>query len=180
MNRIRRRRGMTLIEVTTVSGMMVVLAMMLSAAWIGMGRPTVDVIVRGGLFQEMDTAVSALSQDLGGCLAGPEGRSGGKTKNRWVGWLKPADGQLWLCFDGGTEPNGEPDWGGDDTVIIYQAASGALIRRNQNDDTTFTVARHLEELNIHEVSNEIIGIGLTFQHRGTTRSCTLLVRTPED
>ncbi len=183
MNRINRRnkkKGITLLEVTVVSGLMTVMAMLLSTAWIGMGRPTVDAIVRGGLFQEMDTAVSAFSQDLGGSLAGPDGRLGGKIKDHWVGWLKPAEGQLWLCFDGGAEPDGEPDWGSPDTVVVYQAESNSLIRWNQNTDTTFTVAKNLDGLTIAEISSEMISITMTFQHRGITRSCTLLVRTPEN
>ena len=121
MNRIagkKPNRGMTLLEVTTVSGLMAFLGIMLSTTWIGVGRPTVDVIVRGELFQEMDAAVAALSRDLGGALGGPVGRLGGKTTDRWVGWMKPADGQLWLCFDGDEEPYGEPDWGPPDTVIV--------------------------------------------------------------
>ena len=180
MNRIRRHRGITLLEVMIVSGLMTVLTMLLSSTWIGMGRPTVDVIVRSGLFQEMDAAVSALSQDLGGSLAGPDGRLGGKTKDCWVGWLKPAEGQLWLCFDGGAEPNGEPDWGPPDMVVVYQSDSNSLVRWNQNTDTTFTIAKNLDELAITEVSSEMISITLTFQHRGITRSCMLLARTPEN
>lgn len=171
------KRGLTLLEVTIVSGLMSFLAIMLSTTWIGIGRPTVDVVIRSGIFQEMDTAVSALSRDLGGSLGGPEGRLGDKTKNRWVGWMKPADGQLWLCYDGGTDPNGEPDWGTPDTVIVYQIESNSLIRRNQNTDSTFIVADKLTDFAISEEGNAI-DITLTFQNRDISRSCSLMVRTP--
>ncbi|MBN1394419.1 MAG: hypothetical protein JW959_05310 [Pirellulales bacterium] len=178
MNRSFARRGITLIEVTTVSGLMAFLALLLSSAWIGMGRPTVDVIVRGGLFQEIDTAVAALAQDLGGSMAGPDARLGGKTKYRWVGWMMPAAGELWLCYDGGAEPDGDANWSGDDTVIKYMADGDSLVRYNQNTGTTFTVARKLESITVTDVDSEFISIALTFQHREITRSCTLLVRKP--
>jgi type II secretory pathway component PulJ len=112
------RSGFSLLEVTLVSGLMALLAVVLSSAWVGVGRPAADVIARSRLFQEMDMAVAALSRDTSGGLANPEGRLGGKTQGCWVGWMQPANGQLWLCFDGGTDPNGEADWGPPDTVIV--------------------------------------------------------------
>lgn len=172
------RRGFTLLEATIVSGLMALLAVVLSSAWIGVGRPAADLIARSQLFQEMNMAVTALSRDLGGSVANPEGRLGSKTQARWVGWMQPANAQLWLCFDGGTDPNGQADWGPPDTVIVYQLESNALVRWDQNTGTSFTVAKNMDKMEITALGSESISVQLTFKYRQLVRTCTLIARTP--
>jgi hypothetical protein len=70
----RSPKGFTVIEVTVASWLMVVLAVVLSLAWVSVGRGTVDVIARAQLAQEMDFAVAALSRDLGGCVVNSTGQ----------------------------------------------------------------------------------------------------------
>jgi len=171
------RRGFTLFEVTLVSGLMAVLAMVLSSAWVGVGRSATDLIVRSQLLQEIDMTMAALTRDLSGALANPQGRLGNKNQGRWVGWMQPAAGQLWLSFDGGDDPNGQAEWGPPDTVIIYQLESGALVRYDQNAGTAFTVARNLENMEIAS-DGDFLHIQLTFTYRQLTRTCTLIARTP--
>ena len=69
MSRSRPHKGFTLLEVTIVSGLMTFLALLLFAAWSGIGKSTLALITRCQLAQEMDFAVAALSRDLCGAMA---------------------------------------------------------------------------------------------------------------
>ena len=72
------------------------------------------------LAEEASLAVAALSRDLGGYSGGNDGRLGTQAQLKFVGRMQPGGSQLWLCFDGGANPNGMADWGAPDTVIVYQ------------------------------------------------------------
>lgn len=161
-----------------VGALTAMLAVVVSAAWTGVGRPAADVIVRGQLYQEMDLAAAALTRDLSGGLANPEGRLGGKTQGCWVGWMQPAVGQLWLCFDGGDNPNGVADWGPPDTVVLYQLSGDTLVRWDWTAGTTFTVARNVTAFQVSAFGGDQVQIQLTFSARQITRSCTLIARIP--
>jgi type II secretory pathway component PulJ len=173
-----RRNGFTLMEATLVSGLMAALAVTVSAVWVGVGRPARAVVARSRVFQEMDLAVAALVRDTSGGLGNPDGRLGRKSQGRWVGWMQPAEGQLWLCFDGGSNPNSAPDWGSPDTVIVYRREGDALVRWDRTENTTFTVARNLESLTIAAVDDSTFRITLDFRYRGLAKSCTLIARVP--
>jgi hypothetical protein len=177
---LHRSKGFTVAEVLVVSGLMAFLAALLSSAWIGVARPTVDLIGRSQLVQEMNLAVAALSRDLGGSLGGPVAQ-GGKTLGRWVDWKQVGGTQLWLCFDGGTEPDGQPDWGISDTVIIYQldqSDPNALVRIDLKAGTTFTVARNVESMTVAASGTDALSIALRFTHGPFTRTCTLVAKAP--
>ena len=169
--------GFTLMETTVVSILMSVLAIVLSSAWTGFERPTVSVIGRARLAREMTLAVDCLARDLGGSLGNAEGRLGTKQQGAWEGCLLPDNGQLWLCFDGGAEPNGTADWAAPDTVIVYMLDGDRLIRWDQMADTTFVAARNLQAMNLSLLNNEL-QIGLSFAYQDVTRQCTLTARTP--
>jgi type II secretory pathway component PulJ len=174
----RHRPGFTLLEVTFVSGLMAVLVLVISRAWIGIGRPIADTITRSQLLQETDMVVAALTRDLNGSLANPAGRLGNKNMGRWVGWRQLSLNEFQLCFDGGTNPDGQPQWGPPDTVISYTLQSnGTLVRTDENAGTTFTVAKNISNMTI--TSNLVsMQIQFTFSYRGSTRTCTLNARTP--
>lgn len=174
------RGGFTLLEATVVSGLMAVLAVILSSAWAGFGRPTTDVIARARVVRELNLAVDCLARDLGGSLADNEGRVGAKKQGQFVGWKLSGNGQqLSLCFDGFTEPNGQADWiePTPDTVVVDRLEGGKLVRWDQNANTTFTVARDLESMEL-SLQGDNLQIRLTFKYRGITRTCTLVARTP--
>lgn len=179
----RDRRGFTLLEVMVVSGLMSLLALLISAAWAGVGRPAADAIIRGQLVQEIDMALASLARDLGGALANPEARLGGKKQGQWIGWKQLAESeapepQLWLCYDGGVDPNGQPDWATPDTIIIYKLQNNALIRWDLSAGKTFTVARHVQGFDVTPVGSDGLQIVLTFTYRNLTRTCTLTARLP--
>jgi prepilin-type N-terminal cleavage/methylation domain-containing protein len=179
MTRVRRHcRAFTLVEVTIVSTLMALLAAMLSSAWSGIGRPAAELIVRGRLYQEMDIAAASLTHDLAGSLANPEGRLGGKTQGRWLAWSQPTPGQLWLCYDGGSNPDALPDWGSPDTVITYLVTANMLKRIDQSAGTTFNVARYVDNMQITADGTDGVRIELTFKFRNLTRTCTLIARIP--
>ena len=91
--RMHRRQGFTLMEVIVVSGLMAFLAMLLASASAGIGRPAADVIRRRQSLQEMNLAISSLARDLGGSLADPEGRIGGKSLGQLSECLCLSDSQ---------------------------------------------------------------------------------------
>jgi prepilin-type N-terminal cleavage/methylation domain-containing protein len=166
------RCGFTVAEVLVVSGVMSILAMIISSAWVGVGRPVADMIARCRLAEEIDLATISLARDLGGCLANNEGRLGSKGHLRFTGWLQPEPAQLWLCFDGGSGSLGVPD-----TVISYMVDNNRLVRWDQSSNTTFTVAQNVDGIEV-TTTDDVLQIHLTFSYRNLTRSCTFVARAP--
>ena len=105
--------------------------------WKNISLFTTDAVGRGQLMQEMDMAAASLSRDLAGSLpilatssvaSGTLG-NGRPDSGRWIAWQHhyPFNDELWLCYDGGTCPDGVPDtdWSNtnpNDTVIRYHLA----------------------------------------------------------
>lgn len=161
-DRARRRRGYTVLELTIVGGMMAMLAMFFSAAWAAFGRPASDAIARARVAQEAGHAADALARDLGGSLAAHDARTGQLLQYRLVGRLQPDD-ELRLCFDGGDEPDGIPNWLAPDHVIIYYREDSRLVRWDWTAGIKTTIARHLYDLDVSEPAAGRVRIGLTFR-----------------
>ena len=129
-------RGFTLLEITVVSGLMVFLAVLLSAAWSGIGKTTVDLVARGQLAQEIDIATASLSHDFGGSLPTPAGSlQGTRQAGKLLAWRRSLTDPmvLELCYDSGSNPNNTADWldsDSSDTVVQYSwdQDAHALIR----------------------------------------------------
>jgi hypothetical protein len=169
----RRSNGFTLAEVMVVSFLTTLLALILSAAWAGLGRPLVEAAARAQIAQEVNLAAAALARDFGGTLPGTEGQLGGLTDGKLVGHIEPAGSSLRLCFDGGALPNGLADWGDPDTVITYEVQDGNLVRWNESSGTTFTVARYVQQLQVADDGSGV-EIRLRFVHRNLDRTYTLI------
>lgn len=176
--RSRIRNGFTLLEVMVASIVMSLLVMLMAQAWSGLGRPTVDMAIRGRLAQEAGLAAAALAGDLGGYLSNPEGRLGTTASLPLVGRLQPTGSQLWLCFDGGPAPNGAPDWGPPDTVIVYDVQGGRLVRTDQTAGTAVTVAQCASGLHVQDLGGGQVQVGLTLSFRGVTQTYTWIARDP--
>ena len=174
----RDRRGFTLVEILIVSGLLVLLAVLIADAWAGLGRPLVDVAIQCRLAQEANAAAACFARDLCGSLADTQGRLGTKAACQFVGRMQPGNQQLWLCFDGGTNPNGTANWGPPDTVISYQVAGNTLVRWNQTAGTTFTVAHDVTNLYVQDLGGGQVQITLTFQYRNLTQSYTWIAVDP--
>ncbi len=198
------RNGFTLVEVVLASGLTVFLAVVLSTTWACLSRPTSELIAWSQLFQEMDLATAALARDLGGAL--PEFRDasgglGGKKQGRLLACMCTTDSagdHLWLCYDGGTNPDGVATWDlstGDTTIEYYvdpatDPGSGSfqrLIRVNHTGSTTatFTVARYVASMNVIDGGGDSLCIVLNFQFinyvptgsaQPLSRQCTLIVK----
>ncbi len=177
-------RGFTLLEITITSGLTVFLAILLSSVWGGIEKFTADAIGRGQLVQEIDFAVASLSRDLGGglpVLAAQTFIGGKPDHDRWIGWQHPDDSELWLCFDGGTCPDGAADWSGTtDSIIRYalendpdpNAATKVLVREDQSVSPArkFVAARNLEDMSVEDEENFIkITLRFKFQQRSGGR-----------
>jgi len=177
-------RGFTLLEITITSGLTVFLAILLSSVWGGIEKFTADAIGRGQLVQEIDFAVASLSRDLGGGLPVMAAQTfiGGKPDHdRWIGWQHPDDTELWLCFDGGTCPDGAADWSGTTASIIRyalendpdpNAATKVLVRedRSVSPARKFVAARNLEGMSVEDEENFIkITLRFKFQQRSGGR-----------
>ncbi|MEN6458373.1 MAG: hypothetical protein ABFC63_05535 [Thermoguttaceae bacterium] len=192
------RRGFTLIEVMLASGLTVFLAIVLSTAWVALSRPTAELIAWSQLFQEVDMAVASLARDLGGSL--PDNGLGGKTQGRLLACKRVSDSgdHLWLCYDGGTSPDGVAVWSSptDDTTVEYYVDPTTDSTSNRYQRllrvkhvggvaTTFTVARYVTSMNITESSSSTLRIELNFQFNGfipkgsgtpLSRQCILIVK----
>jgi hypothetical protein len=166
---------------------MTFLAMLLFAAWSGIGKSEIDLITRCQLAQEMDFAVAALSRDLGGSMTLKDAetdpaRLGGKQNWRLLGWkIDPSTGYLELDFDG--NPSDPTTWKPVDKVVTYHwdQPTHTLIR---GDDTgaTFTVARNIESFNTYVDSSDstllhIEVIFACYYHWDSQRTLPILKRT---
>lgn len=170
-------RGFSLVEVSVASGLMAFLAVLLSQTWTALGRPLAETAARARLAQEADLALAALSRDLGGSLSNSAGRIGAKSAWAYVGRLQPGGNQLWLCFDGGSPPNGIPDWAAPDAVISYEVDGDALVRVDHLAGTSFVVARHVASLAVSSSGNEC-QITLTFVWRTHSQTYSLIAIDP--
>lgn len=175
----KHRKGFSLVEVTVVSVLMVVLAVLLSSAWVGVGRTAAGLIGRGQLVQERDLAIAAFSRDLGGCLVDPNAQIGEKIDGRWLKWYLPSNQELKLYYDGGTDLNGDPLA---NTVVHYMVESGLLKRKttvNGGTPTEFTVARNVYSMTVaSDPDNQAVNVVLCFKYRTLTLTCDLTAKQP--
>jgi type II secretory pathway pseudopilin PulG len=169
-----QRRGFTLMEATIVSALMIFLAVVLSSAWSGFGRPLVDAVARSRVAQEASLAIASLARDWGGNTIDA---TGGQGQGRLVGRTIVSGSELWLCFDGGASPDGLPDWAPPDTVIIYDVQANKLVRSNQNAGTTFTVATDVQSLALTDLGNGV-QIQLNLSFRAINRTYTMIAKDP--
>jgi Prokaryotic N-terminal methylation motif len=169
----RRRRAFTLVEAMVVSLLMVLLSMLLSAVWSGIGRPLVDAVARARVTQEATLARASFSRDWGGSLSNSIGI---RAQDSLVGRQIIDGSELRLCFDGGS-CNGSPDWAAPDTVIIYQIQANALVRLDQNTGATFTVAKDVQSMDLTDLGYAV-QIDLTIQYRDVTHTYTFVARDP--
>jgi prepilin-type N-terminal cleavage/methylation domain-containing protein len=189
------RRGFTLVELMVVSALMAVLAVLLSSAWVGVGRTAAGLVGRSQLVQERDLAVVALSRDLGGCWVEPDARKGEKIGGRWLKWeypnndVLPSNQDLTLYYDGGTNPTTGNTL--DDTVVHYLVAPDPdpevstliLVRRitvNGGTPTDFTVARNVHSMTVMPDGTPVraVEIVLCFKYRKLTLTCDLTAKQP--
>jgi hypothetical protein len=179
MNKIhcrrRHRRAFSMVEVTISTGLVVMLSMLLSNAWIGLGRPLLQNAARCHIAQEADLALACLSLDLGGCL--PEGTAGVKLANQFVGWTYPDNAELMLCFDSATDPNSVADWGLPDTVVVYAVVGNTLVRSNQATGVEYVAAQNVSGLTVEDQSGDL-RILLSFSYRGISQTYTMIAKRP--
>lgn len=168
------RFGFTLLEAVLTSALMSLLVLLLSEAWSGLGRASLDTLARCRLTQEASLAAAALAQDCAGSLPAT---TGPMEQGQWVGRMLVSNAELWLCFDGGTDPDGTADWASPDTVIVYVVQSNKLVRNDQASGTTFTVARNVDSMTLTELG-DAVAVDLTMSYRDVTRTYSIVVKDP--
>lgn len=185
------RKGFSIVELTVVSLLMAVLAVLLSSAWFGVGKTATSLIGRSRLVQERDLAVVALSRDLGGSLADSDGE---QINGRWLNWeypnnvSLPSNQDLVLTYDGGTDASGVPLA---NTVVHYLVATDPdpevstliLVRKQtvgEGTPTDFTVARNVYSMTITPDGTPVdtVNIVLCFKYRTLTLTCHLIAKQP--
>ena len=166
--------GFTLTEVMLVGGLMSLLVLLISGAWRGLGRSSVDAFVRCRVTQEANLAVESLTRDLGGSLASQI--TGERQLGRVVGRLAVDGSALWLCFDG-QPADGVADWGPPDTVITYEVQGSQLIRCDQQTGVALAVADKVSQMQLTEQVDGV-RIDLTLQYRDLTRTYTIIAKDP--
>lgn len=157
-----------------VGGLMSLLVLLISGAWRGLGRSSVDAVVRCRVAQEANLAVASLARDLGGCLGSET--IGDKHRGAFVGRLAVDNSQLWLCFDG-DPADGVANWGLPDTVITYEVQGSQLIRSNQQTAAALAVADNVSQMQLTEQVDGV-RIDLTLQFRDLTRTYTIIAKDP--
>jgi prepilin-type N-terminal cleavage/methylation domain-containing protein len=186
MNMAKRRGGFSLVELTVVSVLMAVFAVLLSSAWVDVGRTAAGLIGRSQLVQERDMAVAALTRDLGGGSTEPATLVGEKLSGRWLWWECPnnatvaSNQDLVLYYDGGTDAGGTPL---SNTVVRYLVESGLLKRRQSvggGPPAEFVVARNVHSMTVAAdgPSASAVRIVLCFQYRTMTLTADLTAEPP--
>lgn len=185
------RTGFSIVEVTVVSVLMAVLAVLMSSVWVSSGRTAADLIGRSRLVQERDMAVAALSRDLGGSLVEPDAQTGEKHKGRWLKWECPnndsitGNQDLLLTFNTGTNASGTPLT---NTTVRYllvadpdAGSSTYLLVRRKNDDaaTQIPIAKNIHSMNVTIApTDNSARVVLCFQYRKLTLTSDLTARQP--
>jgi hypothetical protein len=173
----RHRGGFSIVEVTVSGFLLVLLSVLISNAWIGIGRPLIETTYRCRVAQESVLALTSLARDFGGGLADGSGALGNKLSYRLVGRTQPGGNELWLCYDGGASPNGLADWLSPDVVVTYRVVDNALIRSNVQSGDEFVVAKNVESLSLSDLGGEV-EINLSFAYHGIHQSYTLVAKDP--
>jgi hypothetical protein len=133
--------------------------------------------------QERDLAIVALCCDLAGSIGGPE-RNGDENVGRWLDWEavanaeQPAYSDLRLLYDGNGE--GDRSWTVPNTIIKYSVEAGTLVRLDELTNERFTVAKHVEWLQVSPVDGrpDALNVVLCFKYRTRTLTCDLTAEIP--
>jgi prepilin-type N-terminal cleavage/methylation domain-containing protein len=171
----RSRRGFSLIEISVATTLVVMLAMLLSAAWTMLGKPMIQTVALCTIAQEADIALTYLSSDLGGCP--PTGPAGDKKSSQFVAWSVPNDNELLLCFDSPTDPNGLAEWAAPDHIIGYQLLNNALVRYDDATGESTVIAQDVQSMNV-EIVDDVLQLTLTFKRRDVTQTYNLVAGKP--
>ncbi len=169
------RRGFSLIEISVATTLVVMLAMLLSAAWTMLGKPMIQTVALCTIAQEADVALAYLASDLGGCP--PAAAAGDKKSSQFVAWSVPNDNEFLLCFDSATDPNGLADWAAPDHVISYQILNNALVRYDDATGESSVVAQDVQRMNV-EIVDDVLQLTLTFNRRDVTQTYNLVAGKP--
>ena len=166
MNLTKGRKGFTIIEMSVATGMMALLALVLSYSWRSLGKATVDLIARVQLAQEMDFAVAALSHDLGGCVVNSVGTATfpfvksntlfiyptSSTSSSTIAWRLDNDDTISYELDTSSEAS-STEW------------KHNLIRRytpKVGDSKIFTVAKNVDSITASWDANDNLVIKIEF------------------
>jgi type II secretory pathway component PulJ len=172
---LRTRRGFTVLEATVASTLVGFQALLIAAAWSGLGRPLRDTTALVEIQEEAQRAANFLAEDFGGQI--DSALLGKKKKGKKAGKMAVGQAQLRLCFDGGSDPNGVADWADPDTVVTYSLQSGELLRTNQSTGGVAMVARYVEEVKVKDQGNGM-SVEITFDHQGVRRKYVFLGMDP--
>ena len=92
--------------------------------------------------------------------------------------MLPTATQLHLCFDGGADPNGLPDWGEPDVLVEYSVVDGKLVRLDRSTGVQLALADYISNFTVQNVGETGLRLFLEVRRAGLTRSVTLMWTRP--
>lgn len=161
----QRRGGFTIIEVVLVGFLTTMLAGLLVRTWAAYGHAATEVAARCELMQEADFAIASMAADLAGLATDLPNLDG---KAAPLVGLRPWNGGLQLCFDGGTSPDGLPDWTSPDVVVTYappdSGQPGPLVRTVSTSVDMRIIAYHVRTIQFQPLNTPFVQIDLILSH----------------
>lgn len=175
----RRRRGFTVVEMTVVSLMTAILAVVMASVWSNFCKPALEAAARCRMAAEANLAVASIARDFGGNLPDPAGRLGAPLDGRFTGRMMPDSDWLRLCYHGGSDTDAAPKWSTPDTIIGYRLDGDRLVRTDETSGAQVVLAAGLTGFAVSEnVGVPGVVIVLTFKARGLTATYSVVALDP--
>lgn len=150
-HRVRRRKGISLLEVTVGTMLASILSAMAASVAFDLSRNMADNIAETQIASEARMAIESFRRDLSGSSL--DSLEGNKYRWQLVGRMIPSAQELRLCFDSGDDASA--DWIAPDRVIIYYLDGTNLVRDDMLSGSTYTVARHVSGIQFSADGTEI-------------------------
>ena len=167
--RTRKRRGISLLEVTIGTMMASMIAVMATGVAVDVTRHMADNIAETQIASEARMAIESLRRDFSGSSL--DETSGDPDTWRLVGRMIPSVNELRLCFD--SDRDASADWIAPDRVVIYTQIGNRLVRSDLISGSSYTVARHVDDVQFIAASGEITVL-IDFAFGNATETYTMV------
>jgi hypothetical protein len=167
--RASKRSGISLLEVTIGTMLATMISIMATSVAVDVTRHMAANIAETQIASEARMAIESLRRDFSGSSL--DDMTGDPDTWRLVGRMIPSVGELRLCFDANRDASA--DWIAPDRVIIYTQIGDRLVRSDQISGSSFTVARHVDDVRFVAAAGQITVL-IDFTFAGTTETYTMV------